>query len=337
MDSGTGKIFICIVFLLLTLFSAGQAISADSAANTASNFGVTAGANNVDVMLMEPIAKALPQWRNVRSPVNVDLKGVIRANNQYVAVGVGGTILTSLNGEFWVEQRSGISQTLRAVAYNGSRLWLAVGNSGTIVRSANARIWTPVAKVTDESLFDVVWDGKQFVVAGGGGTILTSPDGMSWESQRSNITNNLQGLTAHEGKLIAVGFGAGTILSSGNGVDWAKQTPGSKFFFNLVSVNWVGDQFMAVGWDEKIVVSPDGESWQLEKTIPASAYLNTVVKLNDHYVAAGTEGLMLVSSDGHSWQRTELPTNEDIWGLAGADLHSVAVGANGTILVLSST
>ena len=94
---------------------------------------------------------------------------------------------------------------------------------------------------------------------------------------------------------------------------------------------------MAVGWDEKIVVSPDGENWQLEKTISANAYLNTVIKLNNHYVAAGTEGLMLMSADGRRWERSSLPTDEDIWGVAGAEPHSVAVGANGTILVLSSS
>ena len=55
-------------------------------------------------------------------------------NGTFVAVGVGGTILTSPDGVNWTAQNSGTNNHLRGVTY-GNGTFVAVGLGGTILTS----------------------------------------------------------------------------------------------------------------------------------------------------------------------------------------------------------
>jgi Bacterial Ig-like domain (group 2) len=56
------------------------------------------------------------------------------SGTQFVAVGDGGTILTSPDGVAWTVQASGISDALRSVAWSGTQ-YLAVGDEGLVLGS----------------------------------------------------------------------------------------------------------------------------------------------------------------------------------------------------------
>ena len=73
-------------------------------------------------------------------------------------------------------QASGTSQDLTGVAGSGSR-FVAVGNGGTILTSPDGSTWTTQASGTAQSLLSgVAWSGSRFVAVGYGGTILTPTD-----------------------------------------------------------------------------------------------------------------------------------------------------------------
>jgi hypothetical protein len=73
-------------------------------------------------------------WTQRASVADNGLYGVAYGNGLFVAVGDGGTILTSPNGVSWTEQASGTSNSLYGVAY-GNGTFVAVGKDGTILTS----------------------------------------------------------------------------------------------------------------------------------------------------------------------------------------------------------
>ena len=71
-----------------------------------------------------------------------------------VAVGEGGTILTSSDASTWIAQDSGTDRDLEALATDGD-LWVVVGAAGTILTSSDGTAWTPQTSGTDGDLFGV--------------------------------------------------------------------------------------------------------------------------------------------------------------------------------------
>ena len=73
---------------------------------------------------------------------------------KYVAVGAGGTILTSSDGISWTSRTSGTSQPLTGISYGGST-FVAVGASGTILTSSDGTSWTSRTSGTSQALSGV--------------------------------------------------------------------------------------------------------------------------------------------------------------------------------------
>ena len=135
------------------------------------------------------------------------------------AVGAGGTILHSSDGQTWSPQKSGTTQVLLSVcgSGDGKSLW-AVGVGGTILHSSDGQTWRPQKSGTTQVLLSVFGsgDGKSLWAVGSGGTILRSSDGQSWNWQNSWTTPALYSVFGSgDGKsLWAVGVGGRIVLGS---------------------------------------------------------------------------------------------------------------------------
>jgi hypothetical protein len=82
---------------------------------------------------------------------------------QWVAVGYGGVIAKSTDGNVWtpaatvagVSGKGGITGYGYGVAYGkdnlGAGLWVAVGEGGVIAKSTDGNVWTPAATVAGVS------------------------------------------------------------------------------------------------------------------------------------------------------------------------------------------
>jgi hypothetical protein len=90
-------------------------------------------------------------WTERTSPTTNTLNAVKTKGWQFVAVGNGGTILTSNNGITWSPQQSHTTQNLNSIAYKNDR-WIVVGDGGTILTSNNGREWTAVPSGTIKNL-----------------------------------------------------------------------------------------------------------------------------------------------------------------------------------------
>src|SRR5207245_8623170 len=114
------------------------------------------------------------------------------AGTQFVAVGLGGTILTSPDGIAWTSRKSGPSwEALQGVAWSGTRLVVTSASGGTVSTSPDGIAWTGHSGVAPQALLDVCWSGSQFVAVGYSGTIITSPNGLTWTLRASPTTDNL--------------------------------------------------------------------------------------------------------------------------------------------------
>lgn len=226
--------------------------------------------------------------------------------NTLVTVGQSGAIYTNTTGSAsWLLRTSGTTENLFGVASSGS-LFVAVGAGGTIISSPDGVTWTARISHTTKTLAAVAWctaTTAQFVAVGNGGVIETSPDGVTWTLRSSGTTEFLNGVGC-SGSLIAVGEGSdssgGEMLTSPDGITWTQRPVSST---NAVyGVAWSGTQFVAVGFGGTVYTSPSGTAWTL-RTSGSTQSLNAVSwsAARSQFVAVGGFGTILTSSDGVTW------------------------------------
>jgi len=179
----------------------------------------------------------------------------------FIAVGIDGAIITSTDGENWVEQNSGTTNNLTSVAY-GNGVYIAIGEE------------TPGLS------------GKQ---------VLTSPDAIHWNADTAPI-----GATLAYGNGVFVTLApTGDLYASTNGKDWSirysyRPNP-SRTATVSASFGYGNAGFVAVDYvGEFMLTSADGRTWQAR---PSPAYhLNAVTYGKGSYIAVGDNGVILQSS-----------------------------------------
>ena len=185
------------------------------------------------------------------------LSGIASHGGLFVTVGDGGMILTSQDGTNWIQQNSGIGNSLHGVACGGDGRFVAVGESGgwngygypdAILTSPDGTNWTQIPHASGELFLDVAYGDGQFVAVGSG-DILTSPDGINW-TNHSGVGQWLYGVTYGNGQFVAVGTSGGggvvdPIASSTDGFNWI--THFSATGKDLSGVAYGNGVFVAVG------------------------------------------------------------------------------------------
>jgi hypothetical protein len=301
-------------------------------------------------------------WRNPL-PQGNGLSAVAYGNNQFVAVGYLGTILTSPDGIAWTERPSAAPTDLFGITF-GNNQFVAVGYKpewnptigewqayGTILTSADGINWTNRALVSSNALYGIAYANDQFVVVGERwkhqwepdyGAILTSPDGNTWTSRDAGTTNSLHGIASGANLFVAVGH-TGTIVTSPDGITWTSRNSGTTD--SLTSIAYGNTQFVAVkdghhgAFDVNVLTSPDGITWTRQEGWWGG---EAVAFGNDVFVAVGGGGYggdfadtIQTSPDGISWTWTwNYSFGGSFWleGVVYGKNKFVAVGDAGTIL-----
>ncbi len=188
-----------------------------------------------------------------------NITGGTYVNPQYVAVGNGGEIMTSADGQKWTTVTSGTTHTLWGIAWSSSlTMYVAVGNTGTILTSPDGVTWTVQNSGTTQNLRHVKALGAGFIASGWNGTLLSSSDGVHWTPQTTGISYTLEGVGYNGVTYVAVG-GGGSILTSQDTVTWTTQQSGITTM--LEDVAWNGKQWIAVGYGGVALTSLDGLTW----------------------------------------------------------------------------
>jgi len=259
------------------------------------------------------------------------LWGIAAGPAGLVAVGTGGTILTSTDGAAWVRRASGTTDWLVGVAY-GNGQYVVVGDNGTILLSPDGSEWLGAAQsATTQRLNNVVYGAGQFVAVGEAGTIVTSPDGTHWTARISGLPGWLRGLT-HVDEFIF------------NGAIPPNQVLGPA-------------RFVTSGQDGIVISSPDGVTWANdsasygEASAPVGGALEALATVQSvNYAGVGEDGLVLASFWGTFFEKgSELGTASEylnlssvpdpvyLRGLVACAGVLYATGDNGTILTASTS
>lgn len=277
----------------------------------------------------------------------VKLQEVARNPALYVAVGEG--IFTSPDAVTWTERPSGVSQVLNDVIWANGR-FVAVGNGGTVLTSADGASWVlqQVPAAVEPVLRGVAASGDRYVAVGSQWStanstyqelILTSPDGVTWSKSTESLSMYLHDVIWSGTKFVAVGSQVGgtnseaAVLISADGVNWTKHLVGALTV--LQDIAWNGSRFVATGYGGA-ASSPDGIVWT--QVGQGSVSGGAIAWSGQRFLTCGTVYCQS-STDGVQWTGTaQLPgTGPHVDGLTWGDTKWVAVGqAANASLVLTS-
>lgn len=142
---------------------------------------VSVGVNNFKGLILS--STNAKDWNMVLKASQNVLSGVGYFNQNYVAVGMGGSILFSADGSSWIAHNLSQNISLNSVSSDNNGKYIVVGVAGHIYSSTDKTTWvqesTPVAESAN-SLMGIAYGNSVFVAIGQNGAILTSNGDGSW-------------------------------------------------------------------------------------------------------------------------------------------------------------
>ena len=238
------------------------------------------------------------------------------SNGQFIAVGVGNTVLTSPDGIVWAAIQN-MSSDIRDVVW-GNDQFIAV-NDRNVLNSSDGATWT-ASYLPDVGGFcaEVTWGNGQFAAVSkksiniryGSYTLLVSSDGKTWTVpfQSSSDLSYLGycAVTWGDGQFVAFST-RGEVLTSPDGINWVPYMLDDSSYYSLHAVTWGNGQFVAVGDGDRVQTSLDGITW-ISHTLDDFYDLQAVTWGNGQFVAVGRSNdndqesvVILASLDGVTW------------------------------------
>lgn len=229
---------------------------------------------------------------------------------------------------------SGIN--LRSLAHDGTT-WVAVGNGGTVITSPDGISWTSRTSNTGNDLYKVISVGNQFIAVGNSGTIITSPDGITaWTVRTSGTAERLRGVAFGNGTYVAVGD-QNTRTTSADSIAWASGTgPLDVSTHDLASIDFDGTNFITGAIQARtanLYRSSNGTAWtRLNSATEPNIAFRDISYADGTWLAVGfqqqsgyQESLLYTSFDGgDSWFKAY--TDVDTRMISNATVQKSAYG-----------
>lgn len=273
-------------------------------------------------------------WR-VPSPPSILFRDVVFAQDQFVAVGFEGAIITSTNGADWFLEETVTTNILQRIMY-GER-YVAMGNYGTVVASQDGHDWRLGNYINHHLLFAVAYGNDTYVALDASGALAHSTDALAWIPVTPPAPGGGTGMVFGNGLFVAVGI-EGMIITSGDGRDWVERESGTTGSINGIAYG--EGRFVAVGNEDSsagttgsgfILTSADGITWFLQTV---DEPLRDVTYADGQFVIlAGDLGpsSTLTSDDGLYFNGGPPPGENGL----GYDLDGVACG-NGVCVAVGN-
>lgn len=236
-----------------------------------------------------------------------------------------GALTTRLEAQsVWQVKASNTASSLNAVVF-GNGLFVAVGDGGAIVTSPDGEVWTPRVSGTTDQLPSIAFGNGRFVATRVNRSIpaITSADGITWTPMSvTNADGTVAATGAYDtivfggGSFLAGGSkssGRFELISSGDGMSFRTVTAVSGVL--LGATKWLGffrGQFYAYTYGWGLYTSPDTISWTHSGWV--------VFSNGDYSPVLATDGVSRIASlgfgsgnysfsvdAGHTFQRSEQP------------------------------
>jgi photosystem II stability/assembly factor-like uncharacterized protein len=156
-------------------------------------------------------------------PATMDLRGIVRIESGYLAVGTGGAIVRRTSFSDWAAVESPTAADLLAVDHWGPRV-LAVGRAGTLVQSEDDGLSFALVELgISEDLHAVLLDGQRGVMVGDDRIAWSSDGGDSWALASLPAGSfSLRGVADDGEALWAVGLAGAMLRSDDAGASWSE-------------------------------------------------------------------------------------------------------------------
>ena len=302
--------------------------------------------------LINPISQPLPDGQQFTS--------VVYGNGEFVVGGNYGIVLASPDGKAWTEINLTNNQSLASMVYSDSfsggqpGMFMAVGDLSAFLTSPDGTTWT-IDSTTIQYLTSVAYGKGRFIAVNNTNSFSISIDGKTWTKIYLAFNQLIYYVTYCNGQFVALDDANGIVtdlnptppdtscfLTSVDGSSWSKQIINITGNINpnlpLYSIAWgkrspdnPDSQFVGVGYEGAILISPDGAIWT-PKNSGSTSWLHSVIFNNGQFVAVGSGGTILTSLDGSTWTKQISGTTNNINSVTYANGLFVAVGNNGTIL-----
>lgn len=267
---------------------------------------VTVQANNKDSFSPGENAVTTYQPSNWKAAVPstpaVEIHDMSWNGSTYVAVGNGGTIITSTDGNNWSMQNSGMDGWIHAIEWMGDK-FVAIEASGTEVSTSLDGIeWTQhQLQSTFFYTVDTAWNGETLVAASDDGEIRTSLDGIHWQEPmritERGFSFGIKKIDWFGTQFIAVGRG-GFIASSPDGETWTSHNTNTDC--TSFDIAWSGTLYVTA-CAHSILTSNDGATWDIQPS-PNDIFASAITWKNEQFILV-SGGETFVSDDGRSWQQ----------------------------------
>lgn len=298
---------------------------------------------NPDTEPTPPPAGSTPppesEWA-FRLTVPLPLLDVASDGQVFIAVGYGGTVLTSIDGIDWVAREIATDDPLVAVAAFGSDIY-AVGGSGVLLSADHGETWTTKAQPYAFIGTAVAASSSRIVVMGtvpdlGIPRITISEDGgETWETM--TFSWGTGDLIYRQG-LFVTPAGSGVILST-DGKQWNEISVGAEDadleeaivhddsqFFVVAEDGTVFSSFDALNWTELSTplegVDYSGAAWNGTQLIFAGRVSSYQDRHDGTYRPIGISSV----DGGASWDTFGIDTSYESSGIAWGNGRFVSVG-----------
>jgi hypothetical protein len=266
-------------------------------------------ANLMKPSAMHLLFPALALWLNLSAseaaghPLDIwhtrqhsgSLSGVCHGQGLFVAVGQGGTILTSSTGEIWNAQSSGTTAWLLSVTH-GNGVFVAVGTDGVLLSSSDGMTWTTRESGVITHLATVTFGSGLFVVTGSK-VILTSSDGVSWARQTSSVTLSHH-IVYGNGHFFVLGYSTNSLISL-DGTNWIAQATDLSSEPTLYALGFGGGRFIFIDAYVDVYTSHDAVHWRRQATL--TGIRQRAIAYGSGHFVTGSGGQMNYSRDGRVW------------------------------------
>jgi len=240
----------------------------------------------------------------------------------FCAVGYGGMIATSSDGETWTAQTSGTVLHLYGVCAC-SFGFVAVGGTGTILTSADGATWTAQTSGTVSSLFGAATDGTTLCVVGSSSAVLTSPDGVTWTAQTLGVFTTCYDVVWCGGSIAKWCIASGSYFrTSPDAVTWSAATfpfPAS-ILLNAVTFDSYAEEVWTCGVRGGLARTSDFSTWEIVNYesddahyLTSSAYSISQARIcvtgNTSGAPANNVSLRYSDDEGATWESVTMPNN----------------------------
>jgi len=235
-----------------------------------------------------------------------------------------------------------------------SQLFVAVGKGGTVLRSTDGQNWQQIANIpTGNNLNAVALAGSTFIAVGDSGVVLTSTDALTWRISATAAlasTNSLNAIHCATYACVAVGAQGTTIWSSDSGATWTLYAKGNNNWTGIAygNANVNADALVTDpnGTLSVNLANSAINTWVVTDALGNFAYANSTgawnsnsytiagsvsaIDYSTHFVALDAAGNAYASENGAVWQPVGSSSLVNPTAMRSDGAGFVAVGASGT-------